>query len=49
MLQQFSLLALPIICFYNGELGPKNKVLQMLFYVLYPLHLFIFYIINTFY
>ncbi|MDW5298565.1 MAG: TraX family protein [Sedimentibacter sp.] len=48
VLQQFSLLALPIICFYNGELGPKNKVIQTLFYVAYPLHLTLFYIINTY-
>lgn len=47
VLQQFSLLALPIIYFYNGELGPKNKALQILFYVAYPLHLLIFYIFNT--
>jgi len=47
VLQQFSLLALPIIYFYNGELGPKNKVMQMLFYAAYPLHLLIFYIIKT--
>jgi len=43
-LQQFSLLSLPIIYFYNGELGPKNKFLQILFYVAYPIHLIIFYI-----
>ncbi len=49
VIQQFSLLALPIICFYNGELGPKNRVLQIFFYVAYPLHLVIFYIINQFY
>ena len=42
-LQQFSLLALPIIYFYNGELGPKNKFLQILFYAAYPIHLLIFY------
>lgn len=48
VLQQFSLLALPIIYFYNGELGPKNKVLQILFYVTYPFHLTLFYIMNTY-
>lgn len=42
-IQQYSLLALPLICFYNGNLGPKNKFLQMLFYIAYPLHLTIFY------
>ncbi|MDR7855456.1 TraX family protein [Tissierella sp.] len=43
--QQFSLLSLPIIYLYNGELGPKNKALQMLFYIAYPLHLAIFYLL----
>ena len=46
-IQQFALLALPIIHYYNGELGPKNKPLQMLFYTAYPLHLLIFYIIKS--
>lgn len=44
--QQFALLALPIIYFYNEELGPKNKPLQMLFYTAYPLHLLIFYLLK---
>ena len=44
--QQFALLALPIIYLYNGELGPKNKALQMLFYTAYPLHLGLFYLIK---
>lgn len=46
-IQQFSLLALALIYFYNEELGPKNKVLQLLFYAAYPLHLLIFYSIKT--
>lgn len=45
--QQFSLLALAVIYFYNNEQGIKNKFLQMGFYIAYPLHLFIFYLINT--
>ncbi|MEL7647601.1 MAG: TraX family protein [Sedimentibacter sp.] len=45
-LQQFSLLALPILYFYNGQLGPKNKFLQMVFYAAYPLHLFLFYLMK---
>lgn len=45
--QQFSLLALPFLYFYTGELGPKNKFLQMIFYIAYPLHLLIFYLIKT--
>ena len=45
-LQQFSLLALPLVFFYNGDLGPKNKFLQMLFYTAYPAHLLIFYFLK---
>lgn len=44
--QHFALLALPILYLYNGELGPKNKVLQFLFYAAYPLHLIIYYLVN---
>ncbi|WP_019228211.1 TraX family protein [Sedimentibacter sp. B4] len=45
-LQQFSLLALPFIYFYNGEPGLNNKFLQILFYAAYPLHLLLFYFLN---
>ena len=45
--QHFALLALPFLYFYNGELGPKNKVLQYLFYIAYPLHLIIYYLIKV--
>lgn len=48
MIQHFAILALPLIFTYNGELGPKNKPLQMLFYSAYPLHLLIFYLIKAF-
>lgn len=41
--QQYSLIALPFIYFYNGKLGKSNKFLQLFFYVAYPLHLLIFY------
>ncbi|NLK44494.1 MAG: hypothetical protein GX300_08890 [Tissierellia bacterium] len=47
LIQQFSLLALPVLYFYNGKLGPKNKVLQLSFYIAYPLHLLIFYLIKV--
>jgi|LAHS01.1.fsa_nt_gb hypothetical protein len=47
-LQQFSVLALIVIYFYNNEPGYKNKALQICFYVAYPLHLFIFYLINRY-
>lgn len=45
-LQQFSLLALPLIYFYNGEPGLKNKFLQIMFYAAYPLHLMLFYFLK---
>lgn len=45
-LQQFSLLSLIPMYFYNGKLGPKNKTVQILFYAAYPLHLMIFYLIK---
>lgn len=44
LMQQYALLALPLLYLYNGNLGPKNKFLQMLFYIAYPLHLAIFYL-----
>lgn len=46
LLQQLSLLALPILYTYDGKLGPKNKILQIAFYAAYPLHLFLFYILK---
>lgn len=45
-IQQFSLLSLLILYLYNGELGPQNRFLQILFYVAYPLHLILFYIFS---
>ena len=44
-IQQFSILALVFIYFYNGELGPRNKWIQSAFYIMYPLHLLLFYLI----
>ncbi len=44
--QQYSLLAFPLIYFYNGKLGPNNKWLQVFFYVAYPLHLLIIYFLS---
>lgn len=43
--QQFAIFSLILIYFYNGELGPRNKLLQTFFYLMYPLHLLIFYFI----
>ena len=45
-IQQYSLLALPILLLYNGKLGLRIKSLQILFYIAYPLHLAIFALIN---
>lgn len=45
--QQFSLFSLPFIYIYNGELGAKNKVIQNLFYIMYPMHLLLFYAIGN--
>ena len=44
--QQYAILALPLIYFYNGKLGPNNKFLQIFFYIAYPLHLLIFSLIK---
>lgn len=46
-IQLFALLALPILYFYNGQLGPRSKALQFLFYAAYPMHLFIFYLMQV--
>lgn len=45
-LQQFSILSLAMLYFYNGKLGPKNSLVQTLFYLSYPLHLIIFAILR---
>lgn len=46
-IQQYSLLALPILYLYNGKPGPKYKAIQILFYAAYPLHLLIYYYMDT--
>lgn len=46
ILQQFSLMSLIILYFYNSELGPSNKIQQIFFYAAYPVHLFILYLIK---
>lgn len=45
-LQQYSLLAMIPLMMYNGNPGVKNKVLQIIFYAAYPLHLLIFAMFN---
>ena len=43
--QSFAVLALPLIWLYNGEKGPRNKLVQYGSYLFYPVHLTILYII----
>lgn len=40
----FALLAIPLLCLYNGERGKAN--LKYLFYVFYPTHLVVIYLIE---
>ena len=47
MIQQFSLLALAPVYFYNNKQGRKNKIQQKSFYLAYPLHLLVFYLIKN--
>ncbi len=41
-------LAIPMIYMYNGKLGRKSKVMSWAFYLFYPAHLLLFYVLNTF-
>ena len=45
-LQNYSVLSSVFIFQYDGTLGPKNKFLQYGFYIMYPLHLAIIYLIK---
>lgn len=44
-IQGFGILALIPIWLYNGELGKKNKVIQYGFYLFYPVHMLLLYVI----
>ena len=44
-LQAFAVLALPLIWLYNGEKGPRNRLIQYGSYLFYPVHLTILYLI----
>lgn len=46
VLQQYSLISLIFLYFYNKEPGLSNKLLQLSFYAAYPIHLFIFYLMR---
>ncbi len=39
-------LAIPFLVLYNGERGKKGKFINSLFYIFYPIHLLILYLIN---
>ena len=41
-------LAIPLLAMYNGKLGKKSKVMSMAFYVFYPAHLILLYLLNRF-
>lgn len=41
-----SLISYVLIYFYNGKLGYKNKFLNKLFYLFYPLHMLMIYLIS---
>lgn len=45
-IQQYSLLALVVIALYNHKVGWKNKIVQIIYYAAYPLHLILFYLLN---
>jgi len=40
-------LAIPLLLLYNGKLGKKSKALSLSFYVFYPAHLILIYLLNT--
>ena len=40
------LLAIPLLALYKGQRGKQNKFIQLGFYIFYPLHLVILYIIK---
>lgn len=39
--ESFSLLALPLLWLYNGQLGKKSKAIQMGWYSFYPVHMLV--------
>lgn len=47
-LQAFALLSIPFVGMYNGEKGNNSKTLQYIFYIIYPAHIMILYIIDKF-
>ena len=47
-IQGFGILALIPIWLYNGKLGKKNRVIQYGFYLFYPVHMLLLYVIYRF-
>ncbi len=41
-------LAIPLLLLYTGKLGKKSKVVSYLFYIFYPAHLLLIYILNNY-
>ena len=41
-------LAIPLLAMYNGKLGKKSKLMSWSFYVFYPAHLILLYLLNKF-
>jgi len=41
-------LAIPLLAMYNGKLGKKSKVMSWSFYIFYPAHLILLYLLNRF-
>ena len=46
-LQMYSVISVIYISFYNGKPGPKNDILKYGFYLAYPVHLLILYLISV--
>ncbi|HCW72917.1 MAG TPA: hypothetical protein DHM90_02990 [Clostridiaceae bacterium] len=47
-LQMYSVISVIYISFYNGKSGPKNDLIKYGFYLAYPLHLLILYLISIY-
>ena len=47
MMEIFALLALPVILCYNGKLELKSPVIKWFFYLFYPVHLVVLYLVST--
>lgn len=45
-LQIFALLSIPFIAMYNGEKGSNSKIMQYVFYIIYPGHILLLYFLK---